>query len=355
MTPRRRLRIALISSVAAVLAVAGWYGWWLAVGTLARQVLDDWSAAERARGGTVTIGALAAGGFPFGLNLDARGVEVARRDGSGWRTDRLLATAPLWWPRTLTLRPVGLQRLSLPGGQQATAASAEGRLTLGGASGFTEGWLSLSAVTLPAAGTAADRLELSLQLPSRLPANGSETGLTIAASVEGLHLAAPGLPLGPLVERASFAGRLQGAPPRPDPAALTAWSHAGGSLAIDAAQLRWGPVTVDTSGALELDRDLQPTGSLATSVAGFGPAVDALAAAGWLRPKDVHGIKAVLTGLSPRREGGDGKPVAKLPISLHDRFVHVGPFRLVPLPAVVWLGAQWVPNQTTEAPPAIRQ
>ena len=110
-------------------------------------------------------------------------------------------------------------------------------------------------------------------------------------------------------------------------------------------------LTLESTGALELDRDLQPAGTLTTDIGGVGPAVEALAAAGWIRAKDAHTIKAVLTGLSPRGAGGK----ARLPVSLHDRFVHIGPFRLMALPALVWLGDQRRPNQTTEAAPAIRQ
>jgi len=357
MTRARRLRIALVALVAAALAAAGWYGWWLLAGGLLQRSLDDWSRAERAAGGGVSVGALTLGGFPFSVRAEAREVAVSRSDGSGWRTPALTAEAPLWSVTAPRLRMSGVQEIRLPGGQQITAAGGEGRLSLGGASGITLARLALTEVAAQPAGPVIDRLELSVELPARTPVNGTETGLTLAAAAEGVHLTAAeaaGLPLGPLVERLAFNARLQGAPPSAAPASLARWSQSGGSLLIDGAHLRWGAVSVDTSGALELDRDLQPAGTLTTAVTGFGPAVEALAAAGWIRAKDVHTVKAVLTGLSPRGAGG-GPPVARLPISLHDRFVHVGPFRLMPLPALVWLGDQRMPNQTTEAAPAIRQ
>ncbi len=356
MTRARRLRIALISIAAAALAVAGWYGWWLLAGGLLQRSLDDWSRAERAGGGSVSIGALELGGFPFALRAETRAVAVSRSDGSGWRTPLLVAEAPLWWVSALRLRLSGAQEIRLPDGEEIIASGGEGRVSLGGAAGFTAARLVLSDVAVQPGGPVIDRLELSAGLPARPPADGSETGLTLAVSAERLHLTgaqAAGQPLGPLVERLAFDVRVQGAPPSAAPASLTRWSRSGGSLLIDGAHLRWGPVTVDTAGALELDRDLQPAGTLNTEVAGFGPAVEALAAAGWIRAKDVHTVKAVLAGLSPR--GAGGPPTVKLPVSLHDRFVHVGPFRLMPLPALVWLGDQRMPNQSTEAAPAIRQ
>ena len=355
MTTARRLRLALITLLTAALAAAGWYGWWLLAGNLLQRSLDDWSRAERAQGGSLSVDALELGGFPFAIRAETRDVVLTRPDGSGWRTPRLVAEAPLWWVSSLSLRLVGPQRGSLPGGHTLTATGGEGRVSLGGAWGFTAARLALTDFASPADGLSAGRFELSAVLPARTPANGTETGMTITAGADSLRLAGmAGQPLGPAIARLGLKARVQGAPPALETRSLTAWSHAGGSLLIDGAQLRWGPVSVDTTGALELDRNLQPAGSLNTELTGFGPAVEALAANGWIRAKDVHTIKAVLGGLAPR-SGPGGQPVVKLPISLHDRFVHIGPFRLTALPALIWAGDQRMPNQTTEAAPAIRQ
>jgi hypothetical protein len=61
-------------------------------------------------------------------------------------------------------------------------------------------------------------------------------------------------------------------------------------------------------------------------------------AAGWIKAKAGQTVSAVLTGLVERPEGAPPppNPTARIPISLHDRFVHIGPFRLAPLPPVVW-------------------
>ncbi len=351
-----RARVALTSTVAVALVAAGWYGWWLLAGNLVRHSIEGFSAAERARGGSVAIGAVELGGFPFALRAEVRDLVVSRADGSGWQAPGFTAEAPLWAVTTLAVRLTGAQQITLPAGFEAvamTATGGEGHVSLGGASGFTAARLGLSHATLQPIGTQIDKVELSAMVPARQPANGGETGLTLLASADGVHFAAAeGQPLGPVIERLMVKARLQGVPPRPSPPALTAWSRSGGSLLIDSALIKWGPVTVESTGALELDRDLQPVGSIKAEVAGFGAAVDALVAGGWVRAKDSHTLKAVLSGLAPH---GGARPVVKLPISLHDHFLHVGPFRLAPVPTLVWLGDQRRPNQTTEAPPAIRQ
>ena len=353
----RRLRLALVSTAALAMVLAGWYGWWLLAGAQLRHVIEDWSAAERGRGGTLAIGALEIGGFPLSIRAEAREVAVARADGGGWRTPELVAEAPLWWPMALSLRLTGRQEIHLPDGRDASATGGDGRVVLGGASGITAASLTLAGVAVLPAGPAIDRLTLSATLPARVPANGSETGLGVSLEAAGYHLSsadAAGQPLGPVIQRLALDARIQGAPPALESRSLTAWSQSGGSLIIDGAEVRWGPVTISTTGALELDRALQPAGTLNSEIAGFGEAVDALVTSGWIRAKDAHTVKAVLTGLSPRVVNG-GKPAIKLPVSLHDRFVHLGPFRLIPLPQMVWEGGQRIPNQTTEAPPAIRQ
>ena len=353
----RRSRLALIATAAVTLVLAGWYGWWVLAGAQLRHAIDDWSAAERGRGGSLAIGALELSGFPLSIRAEAREVAVARADGGGWRTPELVAEAPLWWPVALSLRLTGRQEIHLPDGQDVTASGGDGRVVLGGASGITAASLTLAGVAVLPAGPAFDRLTLSATLPSRVPANGSETGLGVSLEAAGYHLTAAdaaGQPLGPVIQRLALAARVQGAPPALESRSLTAWSQSGGSLLIDSAQVRWGAVTVDTNGALELDRALQPAGTLNTEISGFGEAVDALVAGGWIRAKDAHTVNSVLTGLSPRA-GSGGKQAIKLPVSLHDRFVHLGPFRLIPLPQLVWQGGQRMPNQTTEAPPAIRQ
>ncbi|MEI7606966.1 MAG: DUF2125 domain-containing protein [Rhodospirillaceae bacterium] len=352
----RRLRSALIYGAGAAVAAACWYGWWLASGAMLNRALADFVMDERARGGTVEIGSLELSGFPFHLHAEARDVALSRPDGSGWRTPVLVAEAPLWAVTSVGLSLVGPQSGRLPGGQAVTAAGGVARLGFSASGVVTLARLSLAEVRGTADGPVVVRLEVAVDQPERPPATGAETGLTLSVGLDGLLLppaTVAGLPLGRLVERVGLNIRLQGAPPALDTRALTAWTQSGGSLAIDKAELRWGPVSVRTTGALELDRDLQPVGSLPTEIAGFGPAVEALAAAGWIRAKDVPTIKAVLSGLSPR--SGGGPATAKLPLSLRERFVQVGPFRVARLPAVVWSGDQRIPNQTTEAAPATRQ
>ena len=334
-----KIRPLAIGAATAVALAAGWAGWWTVAGHILRGSLDAWAVAERNQGGTVGIGSLELSGFPLTVRATITDIAVSRRDGTAWTGPSLVVEAPLWAPASLRFRLGGRHGLRLPEGYEASSASAgsgEGSIRLGGAAGFTEAHVALKEVRLvPAAGDAAPataaRLDLTVSAPGRAVSSHTETGLMVTLAADRLDVPLAGsLPLGPAIESLSLTARVLGAPPRIEPASLAAWSHDGGTVELDTASLRWGP--------LALDRDLQPMGALTAEITGFAQAIDTLVAAGWVKPKQGQTAKAVLIGLSPRREGEPlaANPTAKLPISLHDRYVHLGPFRLAPLPAVIW-------------------
>ncbi len=339
----RGLRISfrmLLVPLLVVVLVAAWAAWWWLSGTLFRQFLDSFVAAERARGTEIHFTGPRLGGFPLGVHATFTDVAFSRPDGLSWQAPEVDVGVPLWQPGALHLRVVGHQELRLPAGQQpaaVTADGAEGRLILGGAQGFTEARLVLSGLGLPQA--TAVRVKLGFDAPAAAVTAHTDAGLVVTVTAEGIQAPAAGsLSLGPAIESLAVTARVMGAPPRLDPDSLSAWSRNGGTLELDTASLHWGPLALGAEGSLSLDQELQPVGSITAEVAGFKPAIEALVAAGWIKAKAGQTVSAVLTGLVERPEGAPPppNPTARIPISLHDRFVHIGPFRLAPLPPVVW-------------------
>lgn len=341
------LRPVVLAAAIAVAATAAWAGWWAAAGQILQGSLESWAAAERGQGGTVGFGGLVLDGFPLTVRATLTDVAITRRDGLVWTGSGVVIEAPLWAVGNPRLRLTGRQDVRLPEGYQASRASVgggEGSIRLGGAAGFTEAQLTVTEVRLfPATGDGAPataaRLEVTAGAPSHAVTEHTDAGLSVTLAADTLQVPVAGsLPLGPAIQSVSLSARVMGAPPRIEPAALAAWSRDGGTVELDKAAVRWGSLTLGAEGTLALDRDLQPVGALTAQVAGFVQAIDTLVAAGWVKPKQGQTAKAVLGGLSPRREGepAPANPTAKLPISLHDRFVHLGPFRLAPLPMVVW-------------------
>ena len=341
---------AMLTTLGIITVVTGlWSGWWWVAGQMLHRSLDAWIAAARDQGNDIQFSRLVLGGFPLRIRATITDVAVVRRDGLAWRGPELVIEAPLWRVNTLHLSLGGRQEVRLPNDLETTmvitVAGGSGAVTLGGATGFTEARATLkNLVVLPSETSSLPvtvaTLDLTASIPEAAVATPGETGLTVTLDAGRIQLPPDEtLPLGPGIESLAVAARVLGVPPRLTPANLTAWSRAGGALALDNARLRWGPLTLGAEGTLKLDRDLQPEGGLTAEIAGFGPAIDALIAAGWVKAKQGQTAKAIFNGLAPRRDGANGRdaePTARIPVSLHDHFLHLGPFRLLSLPIVVW-------------------
>jgi hypothetical protein len=348
----RGIRISFpiwLLAVLPVAVVAGWAGWWYLESTILQRALDSWVATERAQGSEIHFVGPRVGGFPWRLRAIFTDVTITRPDGLAWQGQGLKVDARLWRIHAMHLRLLGHQDVRLPArlmppvaasavaSETITVDGAEGWLTLGGAQGFTEARLVLSDLGLPSATVA--RLDVGASAPAVAVTADTDVGLSVSVTADGIRVPGAVAPsLGPAIESATVIARVMGAPPRLEPDALLAWSREGGTLALETASLHWGPLVLGAEGTLGLDRNLQPIGALTAEVTGFEQAIDGLVDAGWLKPKNALTAKAALAGLVPAPQ--DGRPPAsstvKVPLSLHDRFVHIGPFRLVPLPPLVW-------------------
>ena len=70
-------------------------------------------------------------------------------------------------------------------------------------------------------------------------------------------------------------------------------------------------------------------------ITGFRETVDALVAAGAVRPRDAMTAKIVLGVLAKTPEDG-GPPRITAPLSAQDGALYIGPVRLFHLPAIRW-------------------
>ncbi len=337
----RSFRSVLIGCAVVVVLALAWAGWWWLASQTVQRGLAAWTLDQRRTGGEVRVSGLDFSGFPWRIRATATDLSVRLGDGTAWHGPGLVAEAPLWQINVLHVRLVGRHEVALPAGLETVTVTVEGglgRVSLGGDTGFTEVEMALSGLALGPLGTLAS-LDVTANAPAHAVLGSDETGFMVTVAAEGVHLSgAQSLPLGPDIESLAMTARVMGAPPGLEPAGLLAWSRSGGKVQLDTASLHWGPLALGAEGWLGLDGDLQPVGVLNAEIAGYNQAIDALVAAGWIKPKNAQTAKAVLTGLAPRPQGApvSDTPTAHIPLSLHDRFVHVGPFRLLPLPPLVW-------------------
>ena len=107
----RGLRISfrmLLVPLLVVVLVAAWAAWWWLSGTLFRQFLDSFVAAERARGTEIHFTGPRLGGFPLGVHATFTDVAFSRPDGLSWQAPEVDVGVPLWQPGAL--QPPGRNR-----------------------------------------------------------------------------------------------------------------------------------------------------------------------------------------------------------------------------------------------------
>ena len=128
------------------------------------------------------------------------------------------------------------------------------------------------------------------------------------------------------------AGQVKGPVPlAPLPAALAAWSSEGGHVELTRVQRELG--SDDDSlrrrhGRARSER-LQPVGAFSAVVRGYNEAVDAAVARGFMTP--AQGTAAKLW-LSARAEKDERGFKVKLPLTIQDGFLSMGPIKLAQVP-----------------------
>lgn len=172
----------------------------------------------------------------------------------------------------------------------------------------------------PAAASAADGKTVEIDL-----------GLDDATLLQPANL-----PLGNVIKRVEIGAYVSGPlqPGRPSES-LAAWRDAGGVLQIQSFAADWGQLAVTAEGTLALDGSMQPLFAGTATVRGYSEAIDALVQARMMDPGGATGAKIALAAMAKPADDG-GPPAAKLPITIQDGFLFVGPLRLAQMPRIVW-------------------
>ena len=159
--------------------------------------------------------------------------------------------------------------------------------------------------------------------------------LDFMAQAEGVsYPAAPVRGLGRttarLVARVSVTGQANYAPE-----AMARWRDSGGTLEVKRFTLNHGPLALDGDGTLAIDNRMRPIGAFTLRVKGFEEALDRLAGAGVIKPHSAALAKTVMKALA-RKQGMPGAEELKVPLSLQDGWLYVGPVALAKLPPIRW-------------------
>lgn len=319
-----------------VIAIHG-IAWWLVTGQLIDRA-EARIAEERAAGARVSHAAPTRGGYPFEARVTLPGLRYAgtvRAPGgaalpleasAGALT---LALSPRT-PRTL-VADIACPCAISQGGGQATPIAAR---TLRAEVPLGPGTPTLTGTALTI-GLADGPLSIAL-LRARVP---EPAAARLSAEAFDIVLPPPDArwPLGQRIATLTAEARLRGiVPAGPSPArALAAWRDADGALIIEALSLAWGPLALRGAATMTLDAALQPRGAATAELAGFGPTLDRLAAAGMIGRGPASLARLALTAAS-RPGAGGGERVVDIPLTLEAGTLTAARIPIARLPPIAW-------------------
>jgi hypothetical protein len=330
--------VRVLLGVALLLLAAHAVAWWLATALL-RSEAEAAIAAERAAGNTVTHGAPARGGYPLAAHVTLPDLRYSGR--VSLPGGALLPVAGRARAATLVLALEAPRSVAID-----IACPCEGGT--GGAPPMPIDAAELraevplvrrgSGPTLTGRGLVLYLPDGSLtvaQLRARVP---DSAVATVTADAFGIGLPPPEAqwPLGARIAQASADVTLRGVlPAGPTPArALAAWRDQGGALELDRISLAWGPLSVRGVATVALDQALQPRGTATATLAGYGPALDRLVAAGAVARAPAALVRLGLTAAS--RQGEGGERVVDIALAIEDRTLSVARIPVTRLPPVEW-------------------
>jgi hypothetical protein len=172
-------------------------------------------------------------------------------------------------------------------------------------------------------------------VPPRAPATHIDPGFAAAAMIDDLALPAAPPEFSRTINQLGFGlSWMGGWPPGPLKAAAAAWRDSGGTVELDHLDLRWGTLGVTGSGTLALDAELQPVGGFSGAVSGYDQLMNALVAAGRVKPGDARVARLALAMLG--KVGPDGRPEISASLTIQNGEMFLGPAKLGKAPRIDW-------------------
>jgi len=336
--------IALAALIAVVVAAVLYNFYWEYSARQFRTGIAQWLAARAQEGTRVTYAAIRVDGYPFRLRATIAEPTAARFTGGqpwSWRGPALTLVTRPWRPTRLRLAVPGRHWLTTVVAGRAReydVAIETLRLKLRvGRGGVERATLAARAlVAKEEGGGEALRLKAADAAYKRAATVvAGKPGLELTVAADGVAFAAEPAPgLGRVTERFDLAATVGGTVPAAVIGAeLAKWRDRGGIVEVRRLHVRHGPLAADGDGTLALDAEMQPVAAFAIRVRGYDEVIDRLTAAGVIKPHPAALAKAAL-GVLAGQPGADGE--IKVPLSIQDRRVYLGPVPVARLPAVVW-------------------
>lgn len=331
-----------------LVAVAGVTGLWFVGAELVREQIAEIGRNVAGDGGTFSVATLNVTGFPFTFSADLSGIIVSGRDSRGaweWRAEKAVMHLSPWLTRDATFDLAGNHKVRFRAGRvplnlDIDTAEAPGSIRAGDGDEpdiltIRPKRIAVREVTTNAS-LSANAANLQVFLYGRRTLN-TEPAAGVLLELSGVALPDEmGKYLGPKLTRLGAEVQVLSALPAPlNRQNLARWRETGGSVEVKNLSMEWGPLTVDGSGTMTLDGQLQPEASFAARMTGFEEAADALVAAGLIGKREAESVKLLLSLMAKRSNPGAPAEI-RTPITIQDRAIFVGPARLARMPTIRW-------------------
>lgn len=326
-TGKSTTRVLAGAGMLAVVA-ALYAGYWYYIAGQVRSGIAEWADMRRAEGGDVSYGSLTISGFPFRLVAEITEPKIAQF--WSWKGPKLALSVRPWRLNRIKFRAPGLHQLTIRGEDYFIVAD-----TLHGKVRFQQG----------------RPVRIRLFVTDLVVRNGADEGVgeVKAADVEinrsgrllkvrAYDLFGPREPIPGLGRKTQRLGiEAQATGDFPDLSlgipvngeTMARWRDSGGTIEVRRLDIDHGPLKISGDGTLALDQAMQPIGSFTVKAQGHMEALDRLRDAGLIKANDHGLVRLVLTALT--KEGA-----LKVPLTIQDRRVYVGPVPLAKLPLVQW-------------------
>jgi hypothetical protein len=313
-------------------AAAGYSGYWFFLADQAEAAIEAQVAAWHDDGLAVSYDESRVYGYPYRLSSEFIGFAFDQSGDAAWRWrgEQLTIHGQPWnlghyiavldgtnhidWES-----PVGAVRLV------SEAESARASLLLDDRNQARQASIETTALTVRTdEETASVSVDLA-QIHARRP-EADPTALEAALLLEGITLPdGAGGALGDEIRHLSFDGGASGpVPDQFDTASLVAWRDNGGVIDTRALTIDWGPLHIDTAGALSLDEHLRPQGAFTARIVGHDVLIKILRDNGTISKNVAKALRFTFALLTVRPDDG-GPPVLTVPITIQDGWLSAGP------------------------------
>jgi hypothetical protein len=337
---RRFAKTALVILLAVGAAAGGYALYWYAAATAVESGIERWVAERRAAGWTVELGEPEITGFPDRIDVRLRSPRLAGAGGSPawqWQLPDISATTRPWEMQRVVVTAPGRHSIETGDGPVEIATrDAGGELSVAG-NRIRRVLFRISGIRvgLPGgrnirAGSLDGQVEAA---QSGGPAASADPETVITLDARKVRLPDEWhAPLGDALGRASVDAVVTGdfRATGSLPEALARWRDDGGALQVKALAVDWQALSFRADGTFALDENLQPQGAMTAEIDGVDQTADALIAAGIIDPKTAFAAKVANRAL--KLGGGP----ARLPVTIQQQQLFLGPVPLLKLRAIRW-------------------